>query len=149
MGEYMGTTVEFGGKIKACDLEKLANELLDGSEEELYAAAQAKESYITQGESNYGMATELCAVLADLGLSYRRTCDAKYEYDGDGEYYNAETGDSIEFSCNQDGEPTLNLAGLRERLKDGKTLQDVVDELSAPNAKLPPLEIIDDTPLGG
>jgi hypothetical protein len=147
MGEYIGTTVTFGGKVKQSDLKKLTSVMLDGGEGEIETAQEEKRGVVTYGETNFGRAEELCAVLEELGLSYRRCCDAKYEYDGECEIFDAATGKSHEVLATQDGDPYLTYAQLCQQAKAGKRLSDVIATLGAiANFKIPPIEIVDDNP---
>jgi hypothetical protein len=142
MGEYLGTTVSFGGKLKRSDMERLEAVMLEGGDT-LQDAHDDQRSCTIAGESLYGEAEPLCQFLVELGLSYRRTSDAKYEWDGDGTFYNAATDEFIEFLCSQDGEPAIPLSALRQRHAAGATLLDIINELEAPMAQLPPLEIVE------
>jgi hypothetical protein len=134
MSDEIGCTVEFGGKIKRSDIDRLLAVMLeDGDLEE---ADERKRPCCTCGSTNYGQAPELVNLLTELGLAYRRTSDAKYEWDGEGEYWDGKTVDkddcavTIEFACRQDGSPYLVLGDLTKIAKEG--------------AKIPPLEIVED-----
>ena len=118
MGEYIGTTVTFGGKVKRSDLEVLSEVMLDGGEGELETAQEEKRGAVTIGETNFGRAEELCGLLEELGLSYRRCCDAKYEYDGECEIFDAATGKTHEVSATQDGDPYMTYAQLCQQAGD-------------------------------
>jgi hypothetical protein len=144
MGDYIGTTVSFGGKLNRSDIERLEAQMLEGGDH-LEDAAADKRPCTVSGETNGGQAEELCQLLVELGLSYRRTCDAKYEFDGNGTYYNAATDEAVEFTCSQDGNPTITLGSLIERSAAGDTLDDIIVGLQAPYADMPPLEIVDDS----
>jgi hypothetical protein len=54
-------------------------------------------------EASLGVCTELGADLAALGVSYRATQDAKYEYDGEVRMYTPELGTNI-CTASQDGD---------------------------------------------
>jgi hypothetical protein len=56
MGEYIGTTVTFGGKVKRSNLEALSEVMLDGGEGELETAQEEKRGAVTIGETNFGRA---------------------------------------------------------------------------------------------
>jgi hypothetical protein len=145
MGEYIGTTVTFGGKVKRSDIDDLVKVMLDGGEDEIETAQAEKRGVVTVGESNFGRAEELCGMLEDLGLSYRRCCDAKYEYDGECEIFDATTGKTHEVSATQDGDPYLTYADLCRMAKEGKQLTDVIRTLGEiANFKIPPIEIVED-----
>jgi hypothetical protein len=145
MGEYIGTTVTFGGKVKRSDIQKLVEVMLDSGVEDLVTAHEEKRGAVTIGETNYGRAEELCGMLEDLGLSYRRNCDAKYDWDGECEIFNAATGKSHEVSSTQDGDPYLTYSDLCKLAKEGKQLSDVIRTLGEiANFKIPPIEIVDD-----
>jgi hypothetical protein len=147
MGEYISTTVSFGGKVKRSNLAALSEVMLDGGEDDLEDAHKEKGCIVTQGETNFGRAEELCALLEELGLSYRRSCDAKYEYDGETEIFNGATGQNHEVSATQGGDPYLTYLQLRDMAKKGKQLSDVIAVLAQiAEFAIPPLEIVEEDP---
>jgi hypothetical protein len=147
MGEYIGTTVSFGGKVKRSDLAALSEVMLDGGEDELEEAHKEKRCIVTQGETNFGRAEELCALLGELGLTYRRSCDAKYEFDGETEIFNGTTGANHEVSATQDGDPYMTYLQLCDQARKGKQLSDVIAVLAQiADFAIPPLEIVEENP---
>jgi hypothetical protein len=143
MSDYIGTTVLFGGLLKRSNIARVEAVMMERSFD-LAQYAEHKISADTWGESAGGQAEDLCQLLVELGLSYRRTCISRCDTDGNGTYYDAATGHATEFMCSQDGEPTLSLFAMMERRAARATLDAIIAELIALSADLPPLEIVED-----
>jgi hypothetical protein len=141
MADYMGTRVEFGGIIRAGDLDRLAGVMLHNGRDELIAAAREERAALTSGQTAYGMASELCSTLAELGLSYRRHSEAKYDRSADVEMFEPETGKYLSATSDHDGEALLSLRSLREIKATGGDLDSAIARLERIEKPLPPLTI--------
>ena len=141
MADHMGTTVEFGGVVRARDLDRLGTAMLDNGREELIAAAREGRAAITCGETAYGMASELCSTLAELGLTYRRHRESNHEHSADVELFEPETGKYLRATSDYDGEALLSLKSLREIKATGGDLDAAIARLERIEKPLPPLTI--------
>lgn len=148
MTEMIPTTIVFGGNIARADVERLNEELLEGGDT-IESAAAAGACVTTSGDSNYGTAEDLCDLLRELGLTYRRTSDAKYEYDGDGVLCRPAKGvlpdgedySETPFGCTQDGMAYVTHSDLKIALDAGRSLADVVKGLDDLMQAIPPIVI--------
>src|SRR5262249_12185903 len=129
MADYMGTTVEFGGVIRARDLDRVAGAKVHNGREELVAAAREERAALTCGQTAYGMASELCSTLAELGLTYRRLSEGKYDRSADVELFEPETGKYLCAMSDHDGETLLSLKALREIKAAGGDLDSAIARL--------------------
>lgn len=146
MGEYIGTTVEFGGLIREDQIDDLVNVMAAQGglttdsgldfEEEIRAAIEEGRCVSLSGETNFGQATDLVAGLDELGLDWKRISDAKYEYGGDITISLGGVEEEIE---SDGGEPVLG----KEALKKFKTIEEAVAHLERFERPCPKLELAD------
>lgn len=139
MGEYIWTHFEVGGHINSDDIEKLAAEI---DEDEIRAAIAEGRPAEFAGETNYGRAEDLVVICNELKLSWRRTADPKYEFDGDITIC-FEGGDEEEITCNSDGDPYFVLERLETWRKEGKSIDDVIARMKHFTGDWPKLELAD------
>ena len=152
--------IEIGGTIRRQDIQALADAIAaegvsldwgDGSvgvEEikELIEEAAKKGETLTfrDDQAAYGEFTELEELCQKLKVAYKRSSEAKYDYDGElvlflpGRMKNPCT-----MNATQDGEPTVALSVLQEYHTRKKTLAQVIKELAEAEAKVPPVKIVD------
>jgi hypothetical protein len=87
------------------------------------------------GETNYGLASDVCRFLAEHGIAYRR--EAADDGDGpEGTIFDPKAGQSS-IDIDTDGEVVVTLPQLRKMAEEGKTLADVLAEME-PQAWMPP-----------
>ena len=79
-------------------------------------------------------AIEACAT--QHGLPFRRTCEAKYEYDGEVVYFDGTALHNED--ANQSGDPIVTLDALKEAHSKG-TVADLIARLSVVDSPIPPL----------
>jgi hypothetical protein len=152
MSEEIGCTIVFGGKVKRSDVDRIEQALQDHDlhGESLADCAKARSACVGSGSTNYGHADDVETLLIELDLPFRRTADAKYEYDGEGVYWDGKAVNAIgeaapqAFSCTQDGTPYLTLSDLQKTKEDGGTLEIAIERLAFVSAPLPAIEIIED-----
>ena len=142
MGEYIWTNVQFGGKIKASQVDDIRDELL--GEDDFDEAIETSMFCSTSGETNYGNAESLCAVLEEFGIDYILTSDAKYEYGGVIVRYDAATKTHEAWNADQGGGATLSLTELRKMMNEGHSMGAAVARLAPSEWTPPPIELIEE-----
>jgi hypothetical protein len=154
MTEMTWTTFTIGGKVPANkhqEFRDLIGEYFDqtGSVDNPHqllddALAEGK-PYIVSGELNFGGADELEAACRRWGLTYHKSWDTKPGcFDAGIEIWSPgmHVHTAIECSADDNGEPTLGLQQLRNRLAEGKTLAEVIADLDLFDQKhVPKIEL--------
>lgn len=142
MGEYIWTSVTFGGKICASDIADIRDELL--GEDDLDEALENGMACTTSGETNYGSATELCSLLRELGLSYQLSSDRLGDYGGGISRWDASRC-HMDASDGDSGDPYINLRDLKKMMDDGHSIGAAVVMLELVEKSIPPVELIEES----
>jgi len=157
MADRMGAEISIGGRIQRASLELFAEALssesfddtnVDDEVGSLAALADLGEHFGGHAyEVAWGEFPELEAKCRELGLTYVRTSEPKYEYNGEYVYFSPETG-ILQWQRNSSGHIVFTADELEELFPVNAT----DEELRAAHAKLlvmiavpecPPLEIVE------
>jgi hypothetical protein len=154
MVEMTWTTMHIGGSLPASKIDELialfdvfsdAQEKPD-DEAELRDNIAANKSLLIQGQVNYGNPDELIEFCKDNKLAFWLHFDAGYEWDPGIQVWHPDFPAIIECAASGQGyAPVIELAMLKENLKNGSTLADVVGGLQVYTSEhCPPMTIIED-----
>lgn len=144
MGEYVWTSATIGGSITVDQAEQLAEQIVDtfGGDPvgDIAAAIEAGKHLTASGEVNYGNPEALRDFLMEAGLPYVITYAAASGVFGSGGYAFKPGEDEREFSADDDEHPTISLGEMIREHAAGRTLADVIADLSPCDASsVPPL----------
>src|SRR5438876_693106 len=114
MPDCIPATIQIGGKLRRSKLEAF---------EELLPAAHNLDEiplgevavYGEDGDASWGKFEELEAFCRENKLTYRRTTDARYEYNGEIVFWKPDLKDPIFEMATQDGKPYMTLERLKRR----------------------------------
>lgn len=160
MSDRMAAAICVGGKIKRCDLSSLAEAIIEQSFDDFESSeidevvadltllADNGEYFEGQDyEADWGEFVGLESKCQQLGLTYVRTSEPKYEYNGEYVYFSPDTGDlawqrdaagHIVFTADE-LENLFPANATPEQLQAGHVR--LMQRLDVPEC--PPLEIID------
>jgi hypothetical protein len=128
MSEYIGTTFEVGGPISVKDLKGFLEILKDEVSEITgpltlaeFRSAVKKGSVLNRalggvkwyGTSNYGLCDNLEEFCKEHTISFIRTCEGKYEYNGTTSYWLPGMKEIVEIESDQDVEPVVKINEIR------------------------------------
>jgi hypothetical protein len=146
MGEEIGFTVTFGGKIKRADVERIAELEYYIGTEGIEDAAKRGAPAIVDGKSNYGEVEDLTDLLQEINIAYVHCIDAKYECDGNAMSFDPAAREVSYALCTQSGEPAITLKDLKELSLAGADLARAIDLLERTSKdSIPPVEIVEET----
>lgn len=156
MGEYTWTIMTIGGKASTKVIEEDLVEAVgenfssgDGQGElifDMIADALGRKTNVTfQGERNFGCADELEAFCQEHGFSYHLSWSAvPGQFDAGLKYWSPGMEDAKEEGANDDGEPIITLSWLKGQEHAGRTIEEVIAEMSpACCSNVPALEADD------
>ena len=141
MPDCMPATIYIGGKLRKAKLDEL-RDLLPPVGDLDEAFRESKPFYGEDGDAAWGHFPELEEFCRKNKLTYRRTCDAKYEWDGEVVFWEPGMEEPISNRATQEGHPYAILPRLKAALEKGDTLCDVVADLSRFDKPVPPLEMV-------
>lgn len=142
MGERIGASIQFGGKLPRSKVEELMDLL---NAEGLKAdwnddpAPHNLGCDFGDGEVNYGNLDELKQFAAENSLSYEYWCDSGSEWMAQTEVYLAETGTSFDF-IGGNGEQLFLSGEFIRTLGSYEAVLNYFDR----SKELPPFEIVED-----
>jgi hypothetical protein len=149
------TTMHIGGALPASKIEELVDlidryfyDVQEAPENEADLRDNIRENKILflQGQVNYGNPEELTAFCRENKLPYWLHFDAGYEWDPGIQVWHPDFPAVIECAASGQGyTPVIELATLKENLKNGSTLADVVGGLQVYTSEhCPPMTITED-----
>lgn len=138
MGEYVWTDINIGGKVSASVAAEL-REMLDAEFGDAEAEIVGAHLY-AGGERNYGNADEVESFCQEHGLPYVLTWAAASGcFDAGSHAWRPGMEQAAEVSATDDGDPSAPLAYLKHEASKGRTLADIIEELSIGDVSaLPP-----------
>ena len=144
MGEYVWTSVVIGGKLSRRTADKLA-EFEEEFEDSGDVADAIKQKYAVcfQGLVNFGNPNELLTFCRKHKLAYNSTWAAQCGAFGSGmEYWFPDMKEPVQVDADDDGRAVVTIRALQDKLKEGRTLADVIAQYErADSQKIPPLEL--------
>lgn len=141
MPDCMPATVHIGGKLRKAKLDEL-RALLPPTGDLDEAIKEGKPFYGEDGDAAWGHFPELEEFCRKHNLTYRRTSDAKYEYDGEVVLWQPGMKKPISNAATQNGHVYTTVESLRAALDNGDTLRDVVDDLERFTRPIPAFEVV-------
>jgi hypothetical protein len=158
MSDYVFATIEIGGALPAALVGALLEAIkrdgakadigLDEPEEVtedfLWQAHRGKDTLRLMDENaNYGAFPEVETFCRQHSLTYSRWSDAKHEYDATQTTWQPGMKDPANFLTNKDRELVAPLSQLEGYVRQGLTLEQVIDRLKAKVVRVPPFEIVE------
>lgn len=153
MPTCISANIEIGGPIRKTLLAKLVeaageqgvlfnttDELLTVKDLEA-AIAAGKSINLYDSQASWGKFDDLQEFCRTRGLTFKRTCDATDEYDGEMEFWRPGMQKPLLQLTDSDNIPTITVEGLRKAEAAGKTLAEVIADLSAADQPVPPLSL--------
>lgn len=146
MGEYVWTTVEIGGKVKAGQIpafEELLRYYTWHDQPDGVGDIEIDgDALVLQGERNFGSIEDIEPDLQELGLSYRVTWAAQPGCFGSGTlYWRPGMEKPQEWGADDDGNTTVSFRELEDYAAGGLSLEDVIAKLKPAVEAIPPFEI--------
>ena len=143
MPDCMPATIEIGGAIAERKLDELESLLPGGCGTNVLREAidGGAPLHDEDGDAPWGKLEDLEQFCRDNRLTFRRTSNAKFEYDGEVVYWRPRMAEPISNAASQDGHPYATLPGLQEALTQGRSLRSVVKELARFAQPIPPLTV--------
>lgn len=147
MADYMAAEIEIGGDLPKRKVKKFLAVLNNAGIAPDYGESctwteddlRASPLRAVDAEARWGHFQELEAWLQDHGLSYIRTTEGKWEWDGAVVWWMPGMDQAKSVTADQQGGPVLELCELR-KLKTFEELQALLDESEPP--RLPPFRIV-------
>jgi len=140
MPDCMPAAIYIGGKLSKKKLEELRDILPPVGD--LDEAIRKREAFYGEdGDAAWGKLEELETFCRKNKLTYRRTSNAKYEWDGEVVFWEPGLKEPLSNRCTQEGNSYATYERLKLLLKSGGTLRDIVDDLSRFEKRIPPLEL--------
>lgn len=154
MATLIPAEIEIGGLIGDSVLPRLVEVagkegvLYCGSDETLTVSdlmaeiSAGKPVMLYDNQASWGKFPALQEFCREHGLTFKRTCDATEEFDGEIEFWQPGMAESAEGTADNDGTPVISLTALRTAQSQGKTLDQIVLGLQAADAPVPALVVI-------
>lgn len=138
MSDHIPMTIRIGGELSLNTLAGLEN-LVPGDGNLDEAISKGEAFYGEDGDAPWGYDEDLEKFCRKHKLTYLRTTEAKYEYNGEIAFWKPGMKEPIANPATQDGQPYADLATLRHYHSKGKTLAQVIEDLKYFVQDVPPL----------
>lgn len=151
MGEWIWSSIKVGGKATREVWEELielvADDIDNGVEDgclDLDEVVASKGCIEASGETNYGGGGRVPEFCQANGLTYVLTSDWKYEHAACVQTWQPGWEKPVYREIDSASDPIIGLSALRSALKAGKSLADIVAEVSVGEVEMPPVEIVEE-----
>jgi hypothetical protein len=143
--EEIGAVIKIGGTLPRSKVKEFEALLPESGNFDVIEKGERTPFY-GNGSAPWGEFPELELFCQDNNLTYRRSSDTKYEYEGFTVYWEPDMDCVNYLLSNNDGQVYVTLSDLRGYAQSGSdTIADLIARLEAKTEKtIPPLVILED-----